>query len=114
MKRLYPVICLIIFALTLSGCVGDPKFDTSSEDKITRSFQKMGSKLLEKDYESLRYILTDLYENPNYKRILAEDNTTVNEALDGKTAKEIFKIYGELTARIEEKIREEEAILGKP
>ncbi len=103
-KRLKLITVLLIFMLVIA-CSNSPVFDTSSEDAKKKSAEKIVAELSSKDQKRFKEIITTLYALAQLTIIdetisTADILDSLDDRLNGKTAKEIVEIYDEIVEKM--------------
>ncbi|OOE57263.1 DUF6694 family lipoprotein [Salinivibrio sp. IB282] len=104
MNNLFKILLAIATILMLSGC-GKPTLDTSSDETMKESVQKIMTDLSKEDQERFKKTLTGIYMGTlaSLDGDAEDAKEEVNENLHGKTAEEVFQYADELKQKMENK-----------
>ena len=104
MNNIFKTLALGVVLSLLTGC-GEPKLDTSSDEAMTASIEKIVAELPLEEQEKFKQAVVGIYLVNAMSSVASgvsadEANTKMNEKLDGKTAKEVFAIANEISTRV--------------
>ncbi len=96
-KKIKNIVMLMLFALMITGCSGEPTMDASTEENIKASIKEMGSSLTEAEKDKFANSVTSLAMKIGMKGIFAKKSKNeigdeFAELIDGKTVGEIIKL----------------------
>lgn len=106
MNNMLKLVLAITTILMLSAC-GKPTLDTSSDEAMKESVQKIMADLSKDDQEKFKKTLTGIYMLGALAS-LGSDNAEdakakINAKLNGKTAEEVFQLADELKQKMNNK-----------
>ncbi|MBN2768280.1 MAG: hypothetical protein JXQ68_04200 [Campylobacterales bacterium] len=104
MKTIVKIFSIAILAIILSGC-GKSTLDTSSEEAMKKSADKIMTELSAEDQERFQRSIVGIYMYAAITSLGNGENqdevlNKVNTQMDGKTAEEIFALADELQEKM--------------
>ena len=106
MKGLLKGLAIVAMVSALAAC-GEPTLDTSSDQAMKESVQKIMSELPADQKKQFKTTLTAMYTLAIFGRAAqggtaAEGKALIDKKLNGKTAKEIFAIADEVRKKMKQ------------
>jgi len=107
MEKILKTLAFGVMITLLTAC-GDPKLDTSSDEAMKASIQKIMAELSPEEQEGFKKTITGIYmlgAMASLGNDVSADQAKakINEKLDGKTAKEVFIMADEIRAKMKNK-----------
>jgi len=107
MKNILKTLALGVMITLLTAC-GEPKLDTSSDEAMKASIQKIMAELSPEEQENFKKTITGIYmlgAMASLGNDVSADqaNAKINAKLDGKTAKEVFIMADEIREKMKNK-----------
>ncbi len=105
MKRILILVVTFFLVLSFTACSSSPTLDTSSQEAMKKSVEKIMAELSQKDQKRFTKALTGIYMYSAFTNMgkikSGEDlKASVDAKIDGKTAKEIFAIAEDLKKKM--------------